>query len=170
MSANGGRAVRAGRLAAQDCEIISVEHPAIIQNLDRGLLSLGGESEINKVGPFLFFNCVGLMPCQFLDSSRNPGLRSMHVSLRPEDIFATKLSSGYVKTNNLLIKISLPRRTGRKRKRGSTGAFIQDPDHIQTTTPDRVDASTLSRSLRDNPERFSVRTVGKINDTYRYRC
>jgi general transcription factor 3C polypeptide 5 (transcription factor C subunit 1) len=50
--------------------------------------------------------------------------KTIGVSLRPDDALAKPVMSNTVKTNNLLLKVTVPKRTGRKRKRGSDGPFL----------------------------------------------
>ena len=50
------------------------------------------------------------------------------VSLRPDDLLAKRLLSTPVATNNLLLRVTLPKRTGRKRGRGASGPFLADAD------------------------------------------
>jgi len=50
------------------------------------------------------------------------------VSLRPNDPLAKRMPSTAVETRNVLIKVTMPKRTGRKRKRGSDDPFeFPDP-------------------------------------------
>ena len=87
------------------------------------------------------------------------------------------LSSAKVNTSNILLKFSVPKRTGRRRKRGSTEPY-QDVEDSATATveeeqPKRVDstedARRLTRTLRDNKERYTVEPIGTIDRTHRFR-
>jgi general transcription factor 3C polypeptide 5 (transcription factor C subunit 1) len=102
------------------------------------------------------------------------------VSLRPNDPFARRLLSTPVTTNNLLLKVTIPRRTGRKRKRGTTGPFLTD-DELQGTTngvdqnsaspvnSTCAEASDVYRSLQDNASRYKVAFAGVVDETHRFR-
>lgn len=90
------------------------------------------------------------------------------VSLRPDDPFAKRLLSTPVRTNNLLIKVTVPKRTGRKRKRGTTGPFLTE-DEIALTNKTYVDAPTIYRSLQDNASTYKVALAGVVDETHRFR-
>lgn len=68
-------------------------------------------------------------------------------------------------TDNLLLKFTLPKRTGRKRKRGSNDPFVEDP----SPSPSRRDASHLIQSLTDHPESYKVDVVGSIQSSHVWR-
>lgn len=99
------------------------------------------------------------------------------VSLRPDDPFAKRLLSTPVRTSNLLLKVTVPKRTGRKRKRGSSGPFVLDeeastnngnPDSATNANP-YVKATTIYRSLQDNPSAYTTSVVGVLDETHRFR-
>ena len=99
------------------------------------------------------------------------------VSLRPEDPFAKRLLSTPVTTNNLLLKVTVPKRTGRKRKSGTTGPFLTE-DQIQgvasgtDTNPPKntyVEASEIYRVLQDNASHYRVAFAGIVDETHRFR-
>jgi general transcription factor 3C polypeptide 5 (transcription factor C subunit 1) len=99
------------------------------------------------------------------------------VSLRPDDPFAKRLLSAPVTTNNLLLKVTVPKPTGRKRKRGSTGPFLAGDEsraaggHISDAkTNTHVKAAHVYRSLQDNAARYEVVPAGIINETHRFRA
>jgi general transcription factor 3C polypeptide 5 (transcription factor C subunit 1) len=102
------------------------------------------------------------------------------VSLRPDDPFAKRLLSTAVTTNNLLLKVTVPKRTGRKRKRGTSGSFLSEediaarPKGTSNGNPSRVaktyvDASTIFRSLQDNASTYKVSVAGLVDETHRFR-
>lgn len=97
---------------------------------------------------------------------------SISVSLRPDDLLAKRLLSQPVITNNLLLKVTVPKRTGRKRKRGSSGPFVGE-SHVGPKDESKqnpyVEASTIFRSLQDNAEKYSVSVAGLIDETHRFR-
>jgi len=89
------------------------------------------------------------------------------VSLRPHDPLAKKIASTAVPTQNVLIKVSLPKWTGRKRKRGSDGPFI---DHCPALPHNHsLNAPELLRRMQDNQSSYSIEPVGMITDTHRFR-
>jgi len=102
------------------------------------------------------------------------------VSLRPDDPFAKRLLSQAVTTNNLLLKVTVPKRTGRKRKRGTSGPFLAEEEVEGTpngssngnsthTTKTYVDASTIYRSLQDNASSYKVAIAGVVDEVHRFR-
>lgn len=90
------------------------------------------------------------------------------MSLRPNDPFAKRLLSTPVTTNNLLLKVTVPKRTGRKRKRGTTDQFVSDvaAEGVNST---HVEASQIYRSLQDNASAYKVAFAGVIDETHRFR-
>jgi hypothetical protein len=95
------------------------------------------------------------------------------VSLRPDDPFAKRLLSTPITTNNLLLKVTVPKRTGRKRKRGSSGPFLAEkPSESEgdgAPTSPYVDATAVFRSLRDNASKYTVTPVGIVDEAHRFR-
>lgn len=106
---------------------------------------------------------------------------------RPADPMSTPLDSQVTSTNDVLLKITVPKRIGRKRKRdaatsergeddGLNGAAVQDLPNADSASPGRTsslsrqsDPGYLLQSLRDNPERYVVEPVGVIEKSHRYR-
>lgn len=101
------------------------------------------------------------------------------VSLRPDDPFAKRLLSTPVRTNNLLLKVTVPKRTGRKRRRGTSGPFLAEDqlgsnDHRlsnSSTCPSQayVDAPTIYKTLQDNASTYKVTLAGVVDETHRFR-
>lgn len=71
-------------------------------------------------------------------------------------------------TSNIVIKITLPKRTGRKRKRGSDEPFLASE---QYDTPALVASrsDSLLRTLRDNPNTYHVEPIGFNDEIHRFR-
>ncbi|KAF2111317.1 RNA polymerase III transcription factor IIIC subunit-domain-containing protein [Lophiotrema nucula] len=154
-----------------------VEHPCIIKNIDKGIASLGGSTRLSQA----------LRARQEQEQEQDPDTEgdavdgSISLSLRPGDPFAKRLASTPVPTNSLLLKVTVPRRTGRKRKRGTNGPFLTE-DELNGSSNGAstdggpanssnvfVDATTVYRSLKDNASRYEVAPVGVIDETHRYR-
>ena len=85
-----------------------------------------------------------------------------------------------VTTNNLLLKVTVPKRTGSKRKRGSSGSFLSGQEIHQSTNGlsnesqlhggnTYVDAQTIFRSLQDNASTYQASLAGVIDETHRFR-
>jgi general transcription factor 3C polypeptide 5 (transcription factor C subunit 1) len=89
------------------------------------------------------------------------------VSLRPQDPFAKKVPSTGIQTRNVLIKVTVPKWTGRKRKRGSNEPFTS-PSPPETPNSN-ITAPDLVRRLRDNEGQYSITPVGLISETHRFR-
>lgn len=79
----------------------------------------------------------------------------------------------------MLFKITVPKRTGRKRKRGSNGPWQGEADQPSEPTglgpqnlrsESRLDEpKILRRKLQDNVDRYQAEAVGVIKHTHRYR-
>lgn len=84
-------------------------------------------------------------------------------------------------TNNVLLKITVPKRTGRKRKRGSQGPYTDDGQSVANTTNGHNSMSNIQshslkdkptsilRKLRDNVGNYTVEAAGAIEQSHRYR-
>ncbi|KAK2794585.1 tau 95 subunit of transcription factor TFIIIC [Onygenales sp. PD_12] len=134
-------------------EIVSVEHPCVVKNIDKGIQTLDGSSGISKI----------------LNPPRNDA--SANLYLRPEDGMARPLSSTCNQANNVLLKITVPKRTGRKRKRGSSEPFgDQDgaarDSSAASPTPTARD---LGRRLKDNVGKYEIEAVGKVERMHVFR-
>ncbi|GKZ26234.1 tau 95 subunit of transcription factor TFIIIC [Aspergillus brasiliensis] len=131
--------------------IVSVEHPAIIRNLDKAVDTLKGDAGITKI----LHPPKPDSPAQLL--------------LRPEDAMSRPLQSTSLPSNNILLKVTVPKRTGRKRKRGSNEPFSGVAVSTVHTEPQRRSARELLRSLSDNVSRYQVEPVGLVNRTHVFR-
>ena len=162
--------------------IVSIEHPCIVKNFNNGFRSLGREQQIKHVRLFsqlLPLDC-GLTCCQVLEhevgdpDNHGPKKKKniepepvLGVSLRPDDPFAKKISSTGIQTQDVLLKVTLPKRTGRKRKRGSDEPFVSSPQPKKRDYS--MTAPELLQRLRDNPDTYTLEAVGMIKDTHRFR-
>ena len=108
--------------------------------------------------------------------------KTAKLSLRPENTESSRIKSARVQTNNVVLKFSVPKRTGLKRKRGSCGPFEGSDAHAATPVdqsrpsanrPQVVQGLTkpkdLLRSLRDNADKYQVEMMGHTEETYRFR-
>ncbi|KAJ9316621.1 hypothetical protein DTO271D3_3128 [Paecilomyces variotii] len=127
--------------------IVSVEHPGIVKNVDKAIDTLNGNSGISKI----------LKP-QKADTPAN-------LNIRPEDPMARPVQSSSLPSNNIVLKVTVPKWTGRKRKRGSEEPFTADPaaENERRTAKDRL------RSLRDNVGKYHVEAVGMVDRTHVFR-
>lgn len=78
------------------------------------------------------------------------------------------LQSTSTATNNILLKVTVPKRTGRKRKRGSDEPF-SGPIPVAGSEPQRRDAREVVRTLRDNAGRYQVEPIGMVRRTHVFR-
>ncbi|KJX96300.1 hypothetical protein TI39_contig677g00006 [Zymoseptoria brevis] len=140
---------------------VSIEHPSIIKNFERGFASLGGEALVKNA----LEHHVGDSRL----SSRQNALPEpvVGVSLRPNDPLAKKIASTGIETRNILLKVTVPKRTGRKRKRGSDEPFNEPAQPVRECSNPK--AAQIVRRLRDNADRYSVEAVGMVRETHRFR-
>jgi len=108
-----------------------------------------------------------LLYLQLLNYKENYVSKSIPVSLRPEDRYAAPIPSTQIKTSNMLIKITVPKRTGRKRKRGSGDPFSYA--NLPQPTSGLSDAKIDFKSVHDNKTRMKTAVVGIVQNTHRYR-
>ncbi|MCJ1473516.1 tau 95 subunit of transcription factor TFIIIC [Lambiella insularis] len=146
--------------------IISVEHPFIFQDVPKALATLGGHRMVEK-----------------LVREEHTG-REAFLSLHPHDRMSKPVASINVSTNNVLLRLTVPKRTGRKRKRGSTESYsnmndmqearslFQDTanESSQYVSPRKIKSvKSLLRTLRDNVDKYTMRPMGLIEQTHRFR-
>ena len=70
--------------------------------------------------------------------------------------------------NNILLKVTVPKRTGRKRKRGSDEPFV-DSVPVASVASERRKARDMVRSLSDNVGKYQLEPVGLVNRTHVFR-
>ena len=141
--------------------LIVVEHPCIVKNAGKAIKSLGGRLLLDEL-------------------LNEPSLdKFIEASLRPDDPFAKTVPAGPVSTGNVLLKITVPKMTGRKRKRGSDEQFQFHSSHYAKDPSSNNEGSALVREKRherllrallDNPTTYTVTPIGSIKETYRFRC
>ncbi|PKX96545.1 transcription factor TFIIIC subunit TFC1 [Aspergillus novofumigatus IBT 16806] len=131
--------------------VVSVEHPAIVKNVDKAIETLQGNAGISKI--------------------LNPPKADTRAKLflRPEDAMSRPLQSTSSASNNILLRVTVPKRTGRKRKKGSDEPFSGVPVTTVHEQPQRRSAKQLLRSLSDNVGKYKVEPVGMVNRTHVFR-
>lgn len=90
---------------------------------------------------------------------------------------ARPLQSTSSPSNNILLKVTVPKRTGRKRRKGTDEPFTgpvmpsgdATGDAASGSVPPRRNAEDLRRSLEDNVGRYQVETVGMVGRTHVFR-
>ncbi|KAH8701977.1 RNA polymerase III transcription factor IIIC subunit-domain-containing protein [Talaromyces proteolyticus] len=88
---------------------------------------------------------------------------------KPEDPMARPIESINRQTNNVLLKITVPKWTGRKRKRGSDEPFADSKPTPEEIERERQSCTFRRQSLRDNASKYSVEAVGAVERTHNYR-
>ncbi|KAI1370906.1 hypothetical protein F4677DRAFT_437244 [Hypoxylon crocopeplum] len=142
-------------------KIVAIEHPSVLLDLDKGLTTFGPDPGFRKL----------------LDA---PETSSVPLWLRHDNPTSKPIASHHAATNSVLFKISVPKRTGRKRKRGSDEPFTGDVNAAdgldiasgtgQVGSINRHDApKTILRKMQDNVDDYLAEAVGSIKSTHRYR-
>ncbi|KAK2748549.1 tau 95 subunit of transcription factor TFIIIC [Myotisia sp. PD_48] len=133
-------------------EIVSIEHPGIVKNVQKGIDTLQGTAGIAEI----------------LQSSHRD--EPVNLLLNPEDEMSRPIGSISRSTNNILLRVSVPKRTGRKRKRGSQEPYVLDPQDAHSATPvHKLDARGTLERLQDNVGRYDVDVVGRVDRTHVFR-
>ena len=109
-------------------------------------------------------------------------MKPINLHLRPQDQLSAPVTSIPVSTENVILKITVPKRTGRKRKRGSSDEFAGDVDieapgaqsgltegNQPSMRIKRINCRQLTRSLSDNVSKFEVEALGSVHLTHRWR-
>lgn len=89
--------------------------------------------------------------------------------LNPEDVMSRPIRSTSKQTNNILLKVTVPRRTGRRRKRGSQDPFVDSHEDREATPLSQLDARGLLQRLQEDAGRYQVDIVGQVNRTHVFR-
>lgn len=156
-------------------QIISVEHPCIVNDVSKALQTLGGSSNVSKVGYFTYISAESV---PYLVQLVEKDDVSATLYLRREDPMSRPIESRNVFTQNVVLRVIVPKRTGRRRKRGSQDPY-QKVDEATTgrsytsrlseSTRKSRDAQTLLRTLRDTQNKYEIQPVGVIEQTHRFR-
>ena len=161
----------------------ALEHPLIIKNLDKGIKTFGQNNAFRSVSPSFSIEqdsskLANVNAPQILDSA-SPQI-SVPLYLRYDNPTARPLTSHNALTHNVVLKVTVPKRTGRKRKRGTHGPWEEEaeqptPGQDSLISPevlsrDRLDTPrVIRRKLQDNVGKYVVEPIGVINNTHRYR-
>ncbi|KAF2864573.1 hypothetical protein K470DRAFT_254205 [Piedraia hortae CBS 480.64] len=134
--------------------VVSLELPLRVQNFDDAFTALGGEPQLQHV----LENRVG-------DGQVKQKTEPVAgVSLKPDDPFAKKLSSMGLSTRNVLVKVTLPKCTVRKRKRGTDDVFT-----VCESASGDIRAQDFVRRLQNRPNAYKYQAVAIIPETHRFR-
>ncbi|KAG6208044.1 hypothetical protein E4U50_003481 [Claviceps purpurea] len=156
----------APRYSIPQRHLSAVEIPAIVENVDRTIKAFGRNATLAHV----------------LDPTRN----SIPLYLNPESPFCKPLMSHNAASHNVVLKVTVPKRTGRRRKKGSKGPWQGDVDMSDTLAAADDENGTekgpvksvarlddpriLRRKLQDNVGEYEVEAVGIIKHTHRFRA
>ncbi|KAI1849403.1 hypothetical protein JX265_008557 [Neoarthrinium moseri] len=139
-------------------KIIAVEHPYIIKDVDKAVKTFGTNPNLQRL---------------FEDDT---GRVSLPLWLRPQVPTTKPIMSHNAASNNVVLKITVPKRTGRKRKRGSDEPFSGDFAWSDAASSEPVcsfarldDPTSTLRKLQDNIGKYQAEAVGYVKDTHRYR-
>ncbi|KAH8908982.1 hypothetical protein BR93DRAFT_977074 [Coniochaeta sp. PMI_546] len=120
----------------------AVEHPMIIKDIDKGIKTFGRGHSFQTI----------------LDSA-SPQI-SVPLYFRPDNPTVRPLTSHNAASHNVIVKVTVPKRTGRKRKRGSDGPFEYHDAPPVKKSPVQVDPHqenpTRQESVEDNPGQMSA--------------
>jgi general transcription factor 3C polypeptide 5 (transcription factor C subunit 1) len=142
--------------------IAAIEHPAIVKDLGEAVKTFGLNPDYEAIfgaeGP----RCI------------------VPLYLRSRDPAALPLISHNAASHNVVLKVTVPKRTGRKRKRGRDTPWEDDitmADYQPYGTNDATrvdglnlpDARVLRQMMQDNADKYTVEAVGVVRHTHRYR-
>ena len=77
---------------------------------------------------------------------------------------STKLDS-----RDLLLSVKVPKRTGRKRLRGSSEPFTYHGSEAQLEEPADVSTEVVLQRLGDRPDACKIEVIGTVGATHRFR-
>ena len=97
--------------------------------------------------------------------------------MHPGDRRFKATTSANLRTQNIMLKITVPKRTGLKRRRGAQGPYydglagFNDHEAGGQSRPASISRDTrlLVRSMRDNVRTYQIEPVGIIGRTHRFR-
>jgi general transcription factor 3C polypeptide 5 (transcription factor C subunit 1) len=130
-------------------EVIHVEHPCIVQEVTQGLKSLGGD--------------VGLSSLLSNVPARD---KKVNISLRPDDPFAQTTSARLARSRDILVSVKIPKRTGRKRKRGSNGPFESESGSKRQSRG----GLDIFKVIHDGGDKVVWNIVGRFKESWRSRA
>ncbi|GAM83879.1 hypothetical protein ANO11243_018690 [Dothideomycetidae sp. 11243] len=137
-------------LVVPNDHIVTIEHPCIVKDVDRGVQALGGEHHIKKI------------------LSEDNAVAHLSTSLRPLDPYARKVLSQRADVNHVLLRVILPKRTGRKRKRGSDDPFEYPTSNFKRYSAGQI-ADQILQQLKQAGNGIDVEPVGAIRSSHRFR-
>jgi len=102
-----------------------------------------------------------------LEQYRYDRSKPFYLNLRPDDSFNSRLTSRVKRINSILVEYTVPRPTGRKRKRGTNDPFVLDPNW-KAHSSGHLDVRTLERAVHDNPTKSTFKAIGLVSSEHRF--
>lgn len=146
LTSESQRDTNAPWLAIPPSTAVTVEHPCLVKNVERAIDMLGGPADVVRN----------------LKKSEDS---AFGLSFRPQDPTSRTIISHNQPAHNVLLRIEVPKRTGRKRKRGTDEPFVEDV----TPPEERKGVSHLLKSVSDNVEFYTVTAIHGISRTHVFR-
>ena len=156
--------------------LVSVEHPFIIKNVDKGIQTLGGLQKMKAVCLPVFIAEFVLTFTELVHENNQRAAAQLY--MHPDDPMSKPLYASSIKTSNVVLQVTVPKRTGLKRRRGELNSYCEDMDQLGSSSsgPELVQTNDhlksvdyLLRGLRDNAERYKVEPIGSVQITHRFR-
>ncbi|KAI9712580.1 MAG: tau 95 subunit of transcription factor TFIIIC [Chrysothrix sp. TS-e1954] len=135
-------------LDVPNVNVTCVEFPGVVKNVDNALRSLGGGDD--------------------LENAITEERAALALRVQPNDLFRRPVMSFKRDSKDLLLSVKVPKRTGRKRKRGSNDPFTFH-SHEDSHTTDRLRAVGVMGTLKDEQHSYSVDVLGNLTTTHRFR-
>ncbi|CAK7265304.1 tau 95 subunit of transcription factor TFIIIC [Sporothrix epigloea] len=144
-------------------QMAAVEHPALLTSLQRGLDSFGGRADYGQI----------VHP--------SDPQTSVPMFLRRDDPMSGMLSSHSAATHNVVLAVHLPKRTGRRRRRGTNGPWEPVPaaagsaatgastKHLAGDSMAGRDAAQLRHKLQETAGQYRTEVLGIVKHSHRYR-
>ncbi|GKT84588.1 RNA polymerase III transcription factor [Colletotrichum tofieldiae] len=153
----------------------AVEIPMIVMNLDRAEKAFGNISSFQNV-----CTAVHCTRQRLITPDLGHGAQHNTILSQPESPFRRPIMSHSATSHNVVLKVTVPKRTGRKRKRGTNGPWEGE---VEMTDVSRSESSgeqicsrsrldnpkVLRRKMQDNVDNYDVEAVGVIKHTHRFR-
>ncbi|KAL8922469.1 MAG: hypothetical protein Q9208_005191 [Pyrenodesmia sp. 3 TL-2023] len=149
-----------------DVPLVGVEHPYMISDIRRAIDTLGGPLKATKVKQFSLISLTSLLV------GEASATVEAHLHFHPGDRNSRPVASFNTKTSNILLRISVPKRTGRKRRRGSEDPWQEasgasTPGKPLLSVPE--DARRLVGCMQDHPDTYHIEPIATIAQTHRFR-
>ncbi|CAK7567594.1 MAG: tau 95 subunit of transcription factor TFIIIC [Sporothrix epigloea] len=145
-------------------QMAAVEHPALLTSLQRGLDSFGSRADFGHI----------MCP--------SDPQTSVPLFLRQDDPMLGTLLSHSAATHNVVLAVHVPKKTGKRRKRGTNGPWELDPGastnmarngasthRLAGDSMSRRDAVQLRQQLRQTAGQYRTEVMGIVKHSHRYR-